>query len=163
MNGASITFNVNGLVKLAGRTKRFLDAAADKTLLLETIGSALVANVRLRFDKGQAPDGTPWLPVKRGGSPLNNRGLLRDSNTYAVGSDSVRVGTNHIEGPVHQFGATIRPKKAKALAFTVRGTVVFAKKVTIPARPFLGIGPEDKSAIRGSIADVLRLARQRAN
>lgn len=79
-------------------------------------------------------------------------GTLKGSVTTRV--DATRgeaiVGTNKVYGPVHEYGATIRPKTAKALRFpaaqrgqrvnpdTWTGGWVFAKKVTIPPRPWLG-------------------------
>ncbi len=57
------------------------------------------------------------------------------------------VGTNVIYGKTWEYGAqipayVIRPVKAKALRFTVGGSVVFAQRVNMPARyqqarPFL--------------------------
>ena len=37
----------------------------------------------------------------------------------------------------HEYGVTIYPKKAKALRFEIDGEVIFAKSVTIPARPYV--------------------------
>ena len=162
MSGASISFDVSRLIRLKDRTRTFLRAVSDKPLLLDGIGEALVTNVDNRFDEGKAPDGTSWTPVKRGGTPLVKSGLLRDSITYETGRNTVTVGTNRIDAAVHQFGATIKPKKKKALAFTVGGTVVFAKSVTIPARPYLGINDDDVASIRGTIADFILLARRKA-
>ncbi len=162
MTGASINVDINQLGRLSKRVQNFLTAAADKDVLLDAIGMAMVSNVQDRFEQGRGPDGQPWEPVKRGGRPLVDKGHLRDSNTHEVSGDAVRIGTNRIQAATQQFGATIKPTKAKALAFTVNGMPVFAKKVVIPARPFLGIGPEDVAAIRGTIADHMRASRQGA-
>jgi phage gpG-like protein len=67
-----------------------------------------------------------------------------------VTDDYVEVGTNVKYGFVHQYGMTITakpgqpgqnsigPRKgAKAMKFTTPFGVVYAKKVVIPARPFL--------------------------
>jgi len=59
---------------------------------------------------------------------------------------------------VHQFGATIVPKDAKALCFMLGSRVVFAEKVTIPARPYLGFGPADLAAVFEVVHTSLRLA-----
>ncbi|HYW76729.1 MAG TPA: phage virion morphogenesis protein [Gammaproteobacteria bacterium] len=48
-----------------------------------------------------------------------------------------RVGTNLIYAPVHEFGATIRAKRAKYLRFKVGGQWVMKEQVTIPARPYM--------------------------
>jgi phage gpG-like protein len=70
---------------------------------------------------------------------LQSKGNLRSRFVYVVSDDGVEVGTNVIYAAVHQFGATIRPKKAEALVFRVGNPprVVKARSVTIPARPVL--------------------------
>jgi phage gpG-like protein len=70
------------------------------------------------------------------------------------GGDTVEIGTNYGRLPsggsvaaVHQFGATIRPRRGRHLIFTPRGFThpIFARQVTIPARPFLPMSglPQD--------------------
>lgn len=139
-------------------------AIADKSGLFKVIGRRMVDRVRLGFKLGIDPWGSPWAKVKwraartnakgkltragkdqaaanaagAAGQPLVNTGAMRDSVTARVDGDGVTVGTNKIQARVHQFGATIVPVKAKALAFPgPNGPVLFAKKVTIPARPYL--------------------------
>lgn len=81
------------------------------------------------------------------------RGGLQGSITFRTGPDQVAVGTNKVYGAVHQFGATIRPK-GRALVFNLGGRKVFARSVTIPARPYLGFGAEDRQAVLDAL-DVL--------
>lgn len=50
---------------------------------------------------------------------------------------TVAVGTNLVYAPVHEFGAVITPKTATRLHFVVDGEDVFAKRVVIPARPYM--------------------------
>ena len=51
----------------------------------------------------------------------------------------VRVGPEAIYGAVHEFGATIHPVKGEFLWFEGKdGGLVHVRKVTIPARPYLG-------------------------
>lgn len=72
------------------------------------------------------------------GQPLRHTGRLNRSITSKTDADGVTVGTNVIYARTHQFGNTITPKKAKRLVFPgPNGDLIFAKKVTIPARPFL--------------------------
>lgn len=47
---------------------------------------------------------------------------------------TVRVWSTTKYLPTHEFGATIRPKTARALRFKVGGRWVFAQEVTIPRR-----------------------------
>ena len=78
------------------------------------------------------------------GQPLRDTGRLQRSITSRAWNDFAEIGTslraaNGARYPaVHQFGATITPKKGSRLVFPgPTGALIFAKKVTIPARPFL--------------------------
>jgi phage gpG-like protein len=140
-------------------------AARDMRSVYATIGRVLVNRIRLCFAFGVDPWGKPWLPIKwraprvssatgrltkygraqaqanatgKAGQPLVNTGALRSSITQRATAEGVTVGTNKLQAPVHQFGATIGPRNAKRLAFPgPNGAIVFAKRVTIQARPFL--------------------------
>ena len=72
---------------------------------------------------------------------LFDQGILNASIHHVVeGSHAVRWGSGLIYAAIHQLGGTIVPKAAKALVFTgADGSLVFAQKVTIPARPYLGV------------------------
>jgi phage virion morphogenesis protein len=130
---------------------------------LKNIGQQIVKSTRRRFDQQKAPDGQPWKPLnpeyakgKRGTKILQEQGMrggLLGSITYRVGPDSVTIGTNKVYAAAHQFGATILPRTADRLVFRLGGRVVFARKVTIPARPFLGISAEDRAAILQVVGD----------
>ncbi len=75
-----------------------------------------------------------------------------------LGKDTLGVGSNKKYAAAHQFGAIIRPKRAKALAIPTLSGVIFAKKAVIPKRPFLGIGREDEGALRRILASYLKAA-----
>lgn len=64
-------------------------------------------------------------------------GTLRRSIITDVDSDRAKIGTNLPYARIQEFGGTIRPKKKKTLAFKINGKWVFAKKVTLPKRPYL--------------------------
>lgn len=49
----------------------------------------------------------------------------------------ILIGSDLDYAPVHEFGATIKPKRAKALHFKIDGRWVTASMVHIPARPYL--------------------------
>lgn len=53
------------------------------------------------------------------------------------GTLQVVVGTNVIYARIHEFGGVIVPKRRKFLRFAVDGRAVFAKRVTIPKRPYI--------------------------
>jgi len=72
------------------------------------------------------------------GQPLRDTGALQRSISSSATADHVAVGTNLKYARIHQFGGVIRPKNKKMLAFPgPTGAIVFAKKVTIPARPYM--------------------------
>jgi phage gpG-like protein len=50
---------------------------------------------------------------------------------------------------IHQWGGEIKPKSAPALSVPGYGML---QKVKIPARPYLGVSPEDAEAIEGAVA-----------
>lgn len=85
-----------------------------------------------------------------GGKPLIDTGGLLASVTHRVSPRRVEIGiiakTRSAKfAYVHQFGATIVPRRAEFLVFTgPDGHKIFANKVTIPARPFLGIDDVDR-------------------
>lgn len=58
--------------------------------------------------------------------------LMRDD-----GPLSVRVGPTHGLAATLEYGGEITPSRRSVLAFEVRGQEVFARSVTMPARPFV--------------------------
>jgi phage virion morphogenesis protein len=114
-------------------------ATSDMRPVYETIGRVLVNRIRLGFKLGVDPWAAPWAALKiRQGQPLRDTGRLQRSITSQPDAQGVTVGTSLRYAPVHQFGATITPKKAKRLVFPgPGGKLIFAKKAVIPARPFL--------------------------
>lgn len=74
----------------------------------------------------------------KSGAPLRDKGLLQRSISSKATADGVTVGTNLRQARIHQFGGVIKPKTKKVLVFPgPDGELIFAKKVTIPARPYL--------------------------
>ncbi len=65
---------------------------------------------------------------------------LAGSITHFVDASALRavVGTNKIYARIHEFGGTIKPVRARMLAWQTDGEWHFAKQVTIPPRPYLG-------------------------
>ena len=116
-------------------------AAGDMHPVFATIGRALASRIRLCFKLGIDPWGSPWAALKiRRGQPLRDSGRLMRSITAKPDSTGVTVGTNVKYARTHQQGATIKPRSKPMLAFPgPGGRMIFAKKVTIPARPFLPI------------------------
>lgn len=110
-----------------------------------------------RFRTATDPYGRRWEPSLRaqleGGQTLSDTGRLRRSfSVQNVSPRGFAIGTNVIYAATHQFGATIRPRRARFLRFRLaggrrrrkggQGPLVFAKEVRIPSRPFFPTGPD---------------------
>jgi len=132
--------------------------SGDRGRLLQSIGAEMETQTRGRFDTQRSPEGDSWQALaqktrdyyaeKGPGhrSPLVGSGTLRDSVTHEVegGAWSALVGATMEYAAVHQFGATIRPRTARALAVPGFGML---RKATIPARPYLGVSDGDAREI----------------
>jgi len=135
----------------------------DSTPLMEAIGVGLVSNVHDRFSAETDPAGNRWAPLKepwaglRKAAPiLQQSGMvagLMGSITSDAANGEVSVGSNKPYAGVHQFGAVIKAKNAPFLIFrTADGRPFgFARQVTIPARPYLGISSADEDTILDAV------------
>lgn len=125
--------------KAVAKLKLLQSAIDNPQPVYATVGRVLVNRIRLCFKLGIDPWGNPWQALKfRKGQPLRNTGRLNRSITSRVDSQGVTVGTNVAYAPPHQFGATIVPKNKPRLVFPgPNGKLIFAKKVVLPARPFM--------------------------
>ncbi|WP_428527152.1 phage virion morphogenesis protein [Roseibium sp.] len=126
-------------------------------MLLDPIGALVTSQTQRRIDvEKSSPDGAPWEPNREGSETLVESGALRDTIDYEVTGMAVEVGSPLIYAAVHQMGATIVSKEAKALVFTVGGKTVFAQKVTIPPRPYLGLSPVNRMEIENLVDTIIR-------
>jgi phage virion morphogenesis protein len=124
----------------------------DPANYLRAVGGVIKESTRMRFETSTAPDGSKWKPVLRGGMPLRNTGThLMNALSFQVQGNAVTVGVPYAWASVHQYGKTIVAKNKPFLVFKINGVTVFAKRVTIPARPFLGISPIDRFEIREAL------------
>ncbi len=154
MTGATAFLDVGAA--LAGMERAAM-AVAHPAPLLRQIGLVLQHGAQERFRSGEDPEGKPWAPllpayaaVKRGPSILVGSGMaggLQGSITFDTGANHVAVGSNKVYAAVHQFGAVIKPKAGGGLRFRLAGRWVFARQVTIPARPYLGVSAADQVEI----------------
>ena len=124
------------------RLKQKLQSQANNLLNLQPLWQLVgmyvqKQTIKERFYKEQAPDGTKWKPLsparikqrmkrhKSGNMKiLQDTGELRRSVQYEAKQTYVRIGSNLIYARTHQFG---------------RGK--------IPARPFLGVTPNEQQHI----------------
>lgn len=152
-----VALNWGGFDKALGKAAHKL---GDTQALMESVGEALVSGTLKRFSDQEDPQGKQWEPSARaaeeGGETLTKTAALRNSIDYAATSDKVMVGSNLPYARIHQKGGTIKPKKAKKLVFKGRGgKKVAVDEVTIPARPYLGVSPDDMKEVRETISDFL--------
>lgn len=107
---------------------------SDTTVLRRTMGRRVVYTSRASFMEQRSPEGAPWKPLKKGrgkgrnpgSKALFDSGSLYESISYELeGDDAVAIGF---------------PKATYYGRFHQDGTK------TIPARPFLGVRPDDVAA-----------------
>lgn len=164
MSGGSFAFDDEGLVL---RLERMTLSPMRAHGLMRVLGQALVRTTQQRFETETDPWGRPWTPLlpayaefKRGPGILQEsgaRGGLLGSIHYRAGTYEVVVGTDKIYGAVHQYGATIRAKNAKALRFRLGPRLVQTQSVFVPSRPYLGFGPKDIEAVEAATTAFLAL------
>lgn len=148
-SGAAL--NWGGLDKRIGKLTENMAKRQD---MLSTVGETLVSSTNQRFQDSKGPDGKTWEPSARAwedgindggfGKTLADTGRLMQSIDYATTPDSVMVGSivgsNVAYARIHQMG----------------GKAGRGRKVSIPARPYLGVSEEDKEEVQAIIADFMR-------
>lgn len=134
----------------------------DKKALNAALAEGVRESTFERFKQSKDPSGKRWKTSIRaattGGKTLIDSSQLRNSIKAKSDASGFAVGTNVKHAATHQFGEpgrTIRAKKAKALRFQVGGRWVTKKqvKVSIPARPFLGLSEDDMQEIKATVED----------
>lgn len=146
--------------------RRLIDKIEDKAAIHRVIGMALYDQTMDRFEREESPDGNKWAPL----TPLTlsnrrqPRGILRDSGElmrsihFEASSSRAEVGTNlnHPKVWVMQHGATIKARRVPFLRIPAGGGgFVSAKRVSIPARPYIGIGMDDEEMVREALEGYL--------
>lgn len=110
--------------------------------LFGVLGETLKKIHTQRFKDEVTPDGQKWKPLsartvalkaKRGKSSkiLRQDGYLSDKLAYNYGDDKLVFGSDAKYARLHQFG----------------GNAGRGKKVTVPARPWLGAGDKDEQIL----------------
>lgn len=130
----------------------------DRRTVSRIIGIEVVRGMQRNIRSAKDSSGKAWPGLRyRTGQPLQDTGRLRNSITYELRPGGVRVGTNVIYSAIHNFGGTIRPKRAKYLAIPVGdGSIRLKKSVTIPAREYAYVSDETESAIQNQFDALLR-------
>lgn len=122
-------------------------AQTDLEDLTFAVSEVLAGSTRDRFDQGKAPDGSAWVPwsedyalTRHGGhSLLISGGDLQESVQNISTGLTVRVGAHRSYAAIQQFG----------------GKAGRGRKVTIPARPYLGLSDQDIEAVERLVTERL--------
>jgi phage virion morphogenesis protein len=159
MAGVAVEISDEGLSEAIAAIEGI--AALESHGMLDEVGRLLQESTRNRIRATKtAPDGSGWTPNRAGTSTLLQSGDLAASIDYAVSGDTLTVGSGEPYARIHQMGGTIRPRNAKRLVFMAGNELVFATKVEIPARPYLGVSDEDRSDIVQMVGDMIAGALQ---
>ncbi|MDR0577759.1 MAG: phage virion morphogenesis protein [Candidatus Accumulibacter sp.] len=156
-----ITVEVDNKRALAA-LNRLIRAGANPSPVLKSIGEDLIASTKRRIAAGgPGPNGETWepnspvtmalaarfkRPKERGNHPLVDSGILKETIDHMVDGKTLYVGTDRFAdewnggAAVFQFG-TDRAGRGH--------------KVTIPARPFLGISDSDARNIETTVKNFL--------
>lgn len=151
MSGVTLSVRMFGGAEAEQQLGALVDAVDDLSEFADALGLVFEGNVIDRFDREVDVDGRPLIPSIRkkeeGGKTLTDSGRYRGSITSQATAQRILLGTNVIYAAPNHFGATIRAKGDGKLKFKLPGGLGFrsAEEVTLPARPVIGIGPEDRS------------------
>jgi len=169
--------------ELNGAFAKLVDNLKNTEPIRNAIGEALLRSTRERMlSGGPAPDGEPWEPLspaylltKKGKGTLMEKNRLFRSLAYLlIRDDGVAVGANTPYAKIHQEGGVIdMPFITRVQRFRKVGNQVrFAKKtykkasskmvnigpykITIPARPYLGVSENDKKTIEQIVTEHIK-------
>lgn len=116
---------------------------------LASIGGLIESQTRRRFDERRAPDGAAWpswspayASTRRAGQTLLvASGAFRDSVAWTLSGDALTVGSNLVFAALHQEGGSDDMAPGPA---------------AVPARPWLGVSPDNIREIQDVIGDWLQ-------
>ena len=97
---------------------------------------------------GPGPAGERWRP-RHPLNPsrkrlLNREGALHDSIEGGADASTAHWGSNLVYARIHQMGGVIRPRRSRMLRFELGDKTIFARRVTIPPRPYIGWGAAER-------------------
>lgn len=154
---------IDRAVKVFRRLDR---AGKDTRALADAMGQEVAQSAIHRLTvTNTSPDGEKWPTSARvrvkGGLVQNESGTagLAGSITHRVVPGGFVVGSVSPYAAMRQFGGTIRPRNAKVLIFqtfderTGEEITIATKKVTQPARPYLGLSDDDVEVLGDLAAD----------
>lgn len=99
---------------------------------------AVEREVKLQLSKGKSATTLGIGKSEEGAIPGRLRASITSRMTGAPPAMEARIGPQRvIYAAIHEFGGVIRPRTARFLVFTIGGRKIFARKVTMPKRPYL--------------------------
>ncbi len=160
MSAAMVTIDVKDVKRLSDKLKSCALSSSDRINLMGSLGLEIEEQTKDRFVHTRtAPDGSPWKEIsevtrqylKNGeGSTLYREGGLFRSIERQVESEwSVIVGAASEYAATHQFGA----KQGEFGRSKNNGPIPWGD---IPARPYLGLSPDDIDELEDMAEDWLR-------
>lgn len=109
-----------------------------------SIGEYMLREIEARFAGEHDPEGGPWTPLspltiakKKTDKILTEDSYLRGDIHYIATGDHVSIGTAKVYGAIHQLG----------------GKAGRGKKVTIDARPYLGVNDDNRNEFLEIVKD----------
>ena len=158
-----IEARADGLEGLQAGLARMAALGGNPRKIWDAIGQYGESSTRTRFKKQAGPDGQRWKPSRRaaqvGGQTLVLKAHLLRSISHRADNSGTSWGTNVIYAGIQQFGGTIKAKGGGALRFRLPGGgFVTVKKVTLPARPFVGVNADDGREMLALTNDAIDLA-----
>jgi phage gpG-like protein len=158
MANAVIEIRDEGLDQAIASLEGAAEAMRDPDLKL-AIARYFSSEAKNRFDTKTAPDGSTWKKSNENPDTLVLSGTLRGSISEEIVGDTIFVGSRGMAAKpyaaAHQFGVTLKPVTAKALAFTLGDKFILAKQVTLPARPYIGVAGRDRAVVVGMLVEAI--------
>lgn len=150
--------------------RQLFDRLERRAPFFKSVGDQQVNSTKNNFARETAPDGAAWQALRpatiraRQKRKLSQISILRETGSLAgsinsrASEDGVEVGSAHPLSPVHQLGKVIDKKEGArwmvGRRFAKRDNpedghevAIRAHKITIPARPFIGVSAEDEQRI----------------
>ena len=154
--GIEVVLDVSEIVELSRDLQRLHDA--DLAPLMRDAAAAGASATQARIDAGgPAPDGAQW-PARDSRDPgahplLSREGSLAESLETESDADTAAWGSNLVYARIHQLGGVIEPVERETLRYQLGGATYYARRVEIPARPYLGIGTAEEQLLLGVVED----------
>ncbi len=180
MAGANVSIAISDRA-LRATIKRLQRAGADLEAVWRDVGEYLLISTRERFDREQAPDGTPWEPLaestlrrkmlkgvgrgkgKKRKSLTTGRGNTKAGAIRRLASNQILVESSNLRDLMRyqapRVGLRFGSDRVYAAIQQFGGADV--GRPDIPARPFLGLSAADRAEVLAILNQHLESALRR--